>query len=111
VVVFTTTNWRINEARARAKFGPAQAAEYPEKKHHIAVSKETVWKWTIQGKLCEHDWLEARGEKVYSIAMIHDATSPHVTGRKLHNYRVRSYKLPNKGKSSGEFWRMPTTNS
>jgi transposase-like protein len=79
------------------------AAEYLGKKHGIEVSKETVRKWMIGGKLwrakkekvrqihtwrprrrrfgelvqwdtSEHDWLEGRGEKLYLIAMIDDAT-------------------------------------
>lgn len=85
-------------------FGPTLAAEYLENKHDIAVSKETVRKWMMTGKLwrgrkakagdahlwrprrsrfgelvqwdtSEHDWLEGRGEKLYLIAMIDDATS------------------------------------
>src|SRR3989441_8083127 len=85
-------------------FGPTLAAEYLEKKHGIEASKETVRQWMIGGKLwrvkkekvkqvhvwrprrsrygdlvqwdtSEHDWLEGRGEKLYLIAMIDDATS------------------------------------
>jgi len=85
-------------------FGPTLAAEYLSKKHGIAASKETVRKWMMRGKLwrgkkektpqahlwrprrsrfgelvqwdtSEHDWLEGRGEKLYLIAMIDDATS------------------------------------
>lgn len=85
-------------------FGPTLAAEYLEKKHDICVSKETVRRWMMAGKLwrgkkekvrqvhlwrprrsrygeliqwdtSEHDWLEGRGEKLYLIAMIDDATS------------------------------------
>src|SRR6266853_4416846 len=85
-------------------FGPTLAAEYLEKKHGIKASKETVRKWMIHGKLwrvkkekvkqvhvwrprrsrlgelvqwdtSEHNWLEGRGEKLYLIAMIDDATS------------------------------------
>ncbi len=85
-------------------FGPTLAAEYLGKKHGIEASKETVRKWMIGGKLwrakqekvkqvhvwrprrsrcgelvqwdtSEHDWLEGRGEKLYLIAMIDDATS------------------------------------
>ncbi len=73
-------------------------------KHGITGSKETVRQWMIRGKLwramkeevkevhawrpqrsrfgelvqwdtSEHDWLEGRGEKLYLIAMIDDATS------------------------------------
>jgi transposase InsO family protein len=80
------------------------AAEYLRKKHGIEASKETVRQWMMRGKLwrakrekvkqvhcwrprrsrlgelvqwdtSEHDWLEGRGEKLYLIAMIDDATS------------------------------------
>lgn len=85
-------------------FGPTLAAEYLDRKHGIEASKETVRQWMIRGKLwrankekvkqvhtwrprrsrlgelvqwdtSEHDWLEGRGEKLYLIAMIDDATS------------------------------------
>ena len=85
-------------------FGPTLAAEYLEKKHRIQVSKETVRQGMVRAKLwrgkkekvkqvhgwrprrsrfgelvqwdtSEHDWLEGRGEKLYLIAMIDDATS------------------------------------
>src|SRR5450432_3284821 len=85
-------------------FGPTLAAEYLRTKHGIEASKETVRQWMIEGKLwrakaekveqvhlwrprrdrygelvqwdtSEHDWLEGRGEKLYLIVMIDDATS------------------------------------
>ena len=85
-------------------FGPTLAAEYLGHKHGIEASKETVRQWMIRAKLwrgkkqkvavvhawrprrsrfgelvqwdtSEHDWLEGRGEKLYLIAMIDDATS------------------------------------
>jgi hypothetical protein len=85
-------------------FGPTLAAEYLRKKHGIEASKETVRKWMMAAKLwpgkkarvkavhiwrprrsrlgemvqwdtSEHDWLEGRGEQLYLIAMIDDATS------------------------------------
>lgn len=87
-----------------AGFGPTLAAEYLEQKHGIRVSKETVRQWMMRGKLwrgkkakakdvhtwrprrsrcgelvqwdtSDHDWLEGRGERLYLIAMIDDATS------------------------------------
>ena len=87
-----------------AGFGPTLAAEYLRKEHGIDASKETVRQWMIRGKLwrgkkakvrdvhiwrprrsrygelvqwdtSDHDWLEGRGERVYLIAMIDDATS------------------------------------
>ena len=85
-------------------FGPTLACEYLREKHAIEVSKETVRKWMMRSKLwrakpekvkqvhlwrprrsrlgdlvqwdtSEHDWLEGRGERLYLIAMIDDATS------------------------------------
>ena len=85
-------------------FGPTLAAEYLAKKHGIEASKETVRQWMIRAKLwkgkrevvrqvhvwrprrsrfgelvqwdtSDHDWLEGRGEGLYLIAMIDDATS------------------------------------
>ncbi len=85
-------------------FGPTLAAEYLGKKHGLEVSKETVRQWMIRAKLwrgkkakvkdvhtwrprrsrcgelvqwdtSDHDWLEGRGERLYLIAMIDDATS------------------------------------
>jgi hypothetical protein len=85
-------------------FGPTLAAEYLADKHDIEVSKETVRQWMMRARLwrvkeqkvkgvhvwrprrsrlgelvqwdtSEHNWLEGRGEKLYLIAMIDDATS------------------------------------
>jgi transposase len=85
-------------------FGPTLASEYLAKKQGIEASKETVRQWMMraglwQGKKAKlqqihtwrerrsrfgelvqwdtstHDWLEGRGERVYLIAMIDDATS------------------------------------
>ena len=95
---------KILSAEVYEGFGPTLAAEYLGKKHGIEASKETVRQWMIRGKLwrakeekvkavhvwrprrsrlgelvqwdtSEHDWLEGRGEKLYLIAMIDDATS------------------------------------
>jgi len=95
---------KILSAPVYEGFGPTLAAEYLENKHGIAASKETVRQWMIRGQLwkakkekvkqvhawrprrsrfgelvqwdtSEHDWLEGRGEKLYLIAMIDDATS------------------------------------
>ena len=80
------------------------AAEYLHKRHQITVSKETVRQWMAKeglwqsgrrrvvevhqwrqrrsrrGELVQwdtsvHDWLEGRGEQIYLISMIDDATS------------------------------------
>lgn len=85
-------------------FGPTLASEYLAKKHALRVSKETARKWMreaglwrvhkqrvaevhmwrqrrerygemVQWDTSEHDWLEGRGEKIYLIKMIDDATS------------------------------------
>lgn len=85
-------------------FGPTLAAEYLAKKHGVKASKETVRKWMMEAGLWEaekarvgrvhswrerrerfgelvqwdtsdHDWLEGRGERLYLITMIDDATS------------------------------------
>jgi transposase len=85
-------------------FGPTLAAEYLAKKHSLEVSKETVRKWMreaglwraqrqrvtevhmwrkrrerfgelVQWDTSTHDWLEGRGERIYLIKMIDDATS------------------------------------
>jgi transposase len=85
-------------------FGPTLASEYLRKKHGLEVNKETLRKWMCKGGIwkahrrhitevhqwrerrsrwgelvqwdtSEHDWLEGRGEKMYLISMIDDATS------------------------------------
>jgi hypothetical protein len=85
-------------------FGPTLASEHLAKRHKIRASRETVRHWMIEAKLwrakpqqierihqwrqrrsrpgelvqwdtSEHDWLEGRGEKIYLISMIDDATS------------------------------------
>lgn len=85
-------------------FGPTLAAEYLQKQYDITVSKETLRRWMAQaglwkpgrrrvvevhqwrprrsrcGELVQwdtstHDWLEGRGETIYLISMIDDATS------------------------------------
>src|ERR1700676_1715754 len=95
---------KILSAPVYKGFGPTLAAEYLGKKHGIEASKETVRQWMIDGRLwhakkqkvnavhlwrprrsrcgelvqwdtSEHDWLEGRGEQLYLIAMIDDATS------------------------------------
>jgi len=85
-------------------FGPTLAAEYLHQRHQITVSKETLRQWMAKeglwqagrrrvvevhqwrqrrsrwGELVQwdtsvHDWLEGRGEQIYLISMIDDATS------------------------------------
>jgi transposase len=95
---------KILSAEVYRGFKPTLATEYLCKKHGIKASKETVRQWMMRGKLwrgkeakvkqihvwrprrsrfgelvqwdtSEHDWLEGRGERLYLIAMIDDATS------------------------------------
>jgi hypothetical protein len=95
---------KILSAPVYGGFGPTLAAEYLGNKHGIEASKETVRQWMMRAQLwrgkkekvkqvhawrprrsrwgelvqwdtSEHDWLEGRGEKLYLIAMIDDATS------------------------------------
>jgi transposase InsO family protein len=95
---------KILSAPVYEGFGPTLAAEYLADKHGIAASKETVRQWMMRAKLwrgkkaqvgqvhiwrprrsrfgelvqwdtSDHDWLEGRGERLYLIAMIDDATS------------------------------------
>jgi len=95
---------QILSAPVYAGFGPTLGAEQLAQKHKIEASKETVRQWMMRAKLwcgkkakvpqvhpwrprrsrfgelvqwdtSEHDWLEGRGEKLYLIAMIDDATS------------------------------------
>jgi hypothetical protein len=95
---------KILSAPVYRGFGPTLASEYLADKHGIQASKETVRQWMMRAKLwrgkkeklrsvhtwrprrsrcgelvqwdtSEHDWLEGRGEKLYLIAMIDDATS------------------------------------
>jgi biotin operon repressor len=90
-------------------FGPTLAAEYLTNKHRIEVSRETVRQWMTRAKLWRarkqrvekihewrqrrsrfgelvqwdtstHDWLEGRGERIYLINMIDDATSRWFAG-------------------------------
>jgi biotin operon repressor len=85
-------------------FGPTLASEYLHKLHQITVSKETLRRWMAKAELWRagqvrvvevhqwrprrsrcgelvqwdtstHDWLEGRGETIYLISMIDDATS------------------------------------
>lgn len=95
---------RILSEPVYAGFGPTLAAEYLSSKHGLEVSKETLRHWMMEAKLwhgrkrkpeqvhvrrprrtrcgelvqwdtSDHDWLEGRGERIYLISMIDDATS------------------------------------
>lgn len=92
------------QARLSHDYGPTLAAEELAEDYGIAISRETLRQWLIEAQLwrtrrarierahvwrprrarygelvrwdtSEHDWLESRGEKLYLISMIDDATS------------------------------------
>jgi len=95
---------RILSQEVYRGFGPTLASEYLAKKHRIRIGREALrqimtaaglWRsrrqkveaihqWRprrssrgelVQWDTSEHDWLEGRGEKLYLIHMIDDATS------------------------------------
>src|SRR5690242_13587278 len=95
---------RILSEEVYRGFGPTLASEYLRKKHKMPIGREALrqvmmqaglWRgrkqridevhqWRprrssrgelIQWDTSEHDWLEGRGEKLYLIHMIDDATS------------------------------------
>jgi hypothetical protein len=113
---------RILSAPVYKGFGPTLAAEYLCQQHGIEASKETVRQWMMRGKLwrgrkqtvgqvhswrprrsrfgelvqwdtSEHDWLEGRGEKLYLIAMIDDATSRLVARFVRHDSTEENMRL------------------
>jgi transposase len=92
------------QARLWHDYGPTLACEELGEQHGIQVSRETLRHWLMEAKLwrprrarverahlwrarrarygelvqwdsSEHNWLEGRGEKLYLIAMLDDATS------------------------------------
>jgi transposase len=92
------------QAKLWHDYGPTLAAEELAEDYGITISRETLRRWLIEAKLwrvrrarveqahvwrvrrarygelvqwdtSEHDWLEGRGEKLYLIGMIDDATS------------------------------------
>ena len=101
------------QARLWHDYGPTLACEELSEQHGIQVSRETLRHWLIEAKLwrprrarverahvwrarrarygelvqwdtSEHNWLEGRGEKLYLIAMVDDATS-QLTARFVHH--------------------------
>ena len=95
---------RILSQEVYRGFGPTLASEYLRSKHQVRIGRETLRKTMIEAGLwrarkqtvttvhqwrarrscrgelvqwdtSEHDWLEGRGEKLYLIHMIDDATS------------------------------------
>jgi hypothetical protein len=102
-------------------YGPTLAAEELAAQHGIQVSRETLRQWLMEAKLwrrrrarieqvhvwrarrarygelvqwdtSEHDWLEGRGEKLYLIAMIDDATSELTAGFVRHDSTEENLK-------------------
>jgi hypothetical protein len=60
-------------------YGPTLAAEELAEQHGVAMSRETLrarYGELLQWDTSELDWLKGRGEKLYLIGMIDDATSP-----------------------------------
>jgi len=103
-------------------FGPTLASEYLAQQRQITVSRETVRAWMIQAGLwrpkqqrvkqihvwrerrdrwgelvqwdtSEHEWLEGRGEKLYLISMIDDATSRIHSRFVLHDSTAENMRL------------------
>jgi hypothetical protein len=103
-------------------FGPTLAAEYLDRKHDLHAGRETIRGWMIEGKLwrasrqriekihpwrqrrsrvgemiqwdtSEHGWLEERGEKLYLISMIDDATSRLHARFVLHDSTEENMRL------------------
>ena len=105
-----------------ADFGPTQAREYLANKHKVQIGREALrqvmiaaglWRarrqkveaihqWRmrrscrgelVQWDTSEHDWLEGRGEKLYLIAMIDDATSQLLARFAPHDSTAENMRL------------------
>ena len=103
-------------------FGPTLAAEYVSQHHDIAVSRETMRQWMmragivkrrnqrleeihvwrqrrsaggelVQWDTSEHDWLEGRGERIYYVAMIDDASGRVLARFVRHDGTAENMKL------------------
>jgi transposase len=113
---------RILSQEVYRGFGPTLASEYLWKKHDIAIGREalrqimigaTLWRarqqkvervhqWRprricrgelVQWDTSEHDWLEGRGEKLYLIHMIDDASSELTARFVRHDSTVENLRL------------------
>ena len=109
-------------AREYVGFGPTLAAEYLARDHGIAVSRETARQWMIRGGIwkkrrqrieqvhlwrqrrscfgelvqwdtSDHDWLEGRGERMYLIGMLDDATSRGLARFAAHDSTAENMRL------------------
>jgi DNA-binding Lrp family transcriptional regulator len=103
-------------------FGPTLASEYLAKKHKLRIGREALRQWMmdvglwrgrkqkieaihewrarkssrgemVQWDTSEHDWLEGRGEKLYLIHMIDDATSELTARFVLHDSTEENMRL------------------
>ena len=103
-------------------FGPTLASEYLARRHKLTIGREALRQLMIEGGLwraqkqkieavhewrqrkhsrgemvqwdtSEHDWLEGRGEKLYLIAMIDDATSEMTARFVRHDSTVENLRL------------------
>jgi DNA-binding Lrp family transcriptional regulator len=110
------------QAKQWHDYGPTLAAEELASDYQLVVSKETLRKWLIEAKLwrpqrarverihrwrarrarwgelvqwdtSQHDWLEGRGEKMWLIAMIDDATSQVLARFVEHDSTEENLKL------------------
>src|SRR5450631_2238183 len=100
------------QAKLWHDYGPTLAVEELAEQYGIAISRETLRQWLIEAKLwrarrarrarygelvqwdtSEHDWLEGRGEKLYLIAMIDDATSRLFARLVRHDSTEENMKL------------------
>ena len=112
----------LASVRVGHDYGPTLAAEEMAEGHGIAVSRETLRQWLIGARLwrarrarvervhtwrarrarwgellqwdtSEHNWLEGRGEKLYLIAMIDDASSRVVASFVRHDSTEENLRL------------------
>jgi hypothetical protein len=108
--------------REYADFGPTLASEYLARDHQIVASRETVRQWMLRAGLwkrrkqrieqahvwrarrscfgelvqwdtSDHDWLEGRGERIYLIGMIDDATSRALARFARHDSTAENMRL------------------
>lgn len=108
--------------REYADFRPTLASEYLAQHHGISVSRETVRQWMLRAGLwrrrkqrieevhvwrrrrscfgelvqwdtSDHDWLEGRGERIYLLAMIDDATSRALGRFARHDSTAENMRL------------------
>jgi len=108
--------------REYADFGATLASEYLARDHGMEVSRETLRQWMmnaglwkrrkqriteihlwrrrkscfgelVQWDTSEHDWLEGRGERIYLIAMIDDATSQALARFARHDSTAENMRL------------------